>query len=532
MTDLQRAVDQFSNWKWRLSNLYKITDKDGKVVCFEMNWAQERLFNEMHYQNVILKARQLGFTTFLQVFMLDAAVFNSNIRAGTIAHTLTDAQAIFRDKVKFPYENLPDQIKAAVHPTTDSTTELMLSNNSLIRVATSHRSGTLNYLHISEYGKVCAKFPEKAREIRTGALNTVQAGQVVFIESTAEGQEGHFFHICEEAQAQARRATKLTPLDFKFHFYAWHEAPEYRIDPDGVEITDAMARYFAKLKDANGIELDAAQKAWYVKKAATQLGDMKREYPSTAREAFEASVEGAYYGELMEAAETHGRIGDFNAVPAVPVHTSWDIGHHDYTSIWFWQRLHKKVRLIGYYQNSGEGAAHYAEEVQRLYLSNGWVRNRDSLDVFPHDAKVTEWGSSKSRIEQLIALKFKPTIATRMEIDDGINAVRATLPVCEFDAEACSEGIKALKSYRKEWDDERGAWRDKPYHNWASHGASAFKELCIVQREAKAINPEDIPPPKKDLSYSVDPKTGVVSSNMTMNDYIKQLERKAKREKR
>ena len=230
----------------------------------------------------------------------------------------------------------------------------------------------------------------------------------------------------------------------------------------------------------------------------------------------------------MEAAETHGRIGDFKAVPGVPVHTSWDIGHHDYTSIWFWQRLHKKVRLVGYYQNSGEGAAHYAEEVQRLYLSNGWVRNRDSLDVFPHDAKVTEWGSSKSRIEQLIDLKFKPTIATRMEIDDGINAVRATLPVCEFDAEACSEGIKALKSYRKEWDDERGAWRDKPYHNWASHGASAFKELCIVQREVKAVNPEDLPPPKRDLTYAVDPKTGVVSSNMMMNDYIKQLERKAK----
>jgi hypothetical protein len=91
-----------------LNNLYFITDKDGRRVKFEMNWAQERLFNSMHYQNAILKARQLGFTTFIQLFMLDACVFNSNVRAGTIAHNLEDAKAIFRDKVKYPYDSLPD----------------------------------------------------------------------------------------------------------------------------------------------------------------------------------------------------------------------------------------------------------------------------------------------------------------------------------------------------------------------------------------------------------------------------------------
>jgi hypothetical protein len=173
-------------------------------VKFEMNWAQERLFDSMHHQNAIQKARQLGFTTFIQLFMLDACVFNSNVRAGTIAHNLEDAKAIFRDKVKYPYDNLPEQIRAAVAAVSDSASELMLSNNSSLRVATSHRSGTLNCLHISEYGKLRAKYPEKAREVRTGALNTVQAGQVVFVESTAEGQEGHFFQLWNEAQALQR----------------------------------------------------------------------------------------------------------------------------------------------------------------------------------------------------------------------------------------------------------------------------------------------------------------------------------------
>jgi hypothetical protein len=211
------AIDQFSDWRWRLNNLYWIVDKEGRRVQFRMNQAQELLFDEMHHMNVILKARQRGFTTFIQIFMLDACLFNDNVRAGTIAHRLDDAKTIFRDKIKYPYDNLPEGIKQARPIVRDSADELLLSNNSSIRVSASHRSGTLNYLHISEYGKLCAQFPEKAREVRTGALNTVHAGQVVFIESTAEGQEGHFFELCEAARAKQRMGSILTPLDFKFH---------------------------------------------------------------------------------------------------------------------------------------------------------------------------------------------------------------------------------------------------------------------------------------------------------------------------
>lgn len=520
-----QAVDQFSDWRWRLNNLYYITDKDGRRVQFQMNWAQERLFNNMHYMNAILKARQLGFTTFIQLFMLDACLFNSNVRAGTIAHNLSDAQAIFRDKVKYPYDNLPDQLKLGVHPTTDSAAELMLSNNSSIRVGTSLRSGTMQYLHVSEYGKLCAKYPEKAREVRTGALNTVQAKQVVFIESTAEGQEGHFYTICDEAQAHARTGAILTPLDFKFHFYPWWEAPEYRIDPTGVAIPDAMARYFNKLKEANGVALDASQKAWYVKKAATQLGDMKREYPSTPKEAFEASVEGAYYGELLEQAETEGRIGHFPAYPDVPVHTSWDIARGEYTAIWFWQRLSSHVRVVGFFQSCGEGMPYYAQEVQRLYLERKWLR-KDPIDVMPHDARHIEWGSNKSRIEQLMEKGFRPRIASSMSIDDGINAARATIPKCEFDGEACSEGLKSLKAYRKEWDDARAAWKDNPLHNWASHGADSFRYLSIVQRDAPMVEPKV---PVKNQVYMADPVTGTIQSNFTIDEYVRRKERAAKR---
>ena len=333
----QKAVDQFSDVRWRLDNLYSITDKQGAVVPFKMNWAQEALFDEMHYLNLILKARQLGFTTFIQLLMLDACVFNSNIRAGTIAHNLDDAETIFRDKVKFPYDSLPEQIRAANPATQDSAKTLTFANNSSIRVGTSMRSGTLNYLHVSEYGKICAKFPDKAREIRTGALNTIQAGQIACIESTAEGQEGDFFEKCQAAQTKERTKAALTPLDFKFFFFPWWESPEYELASEGVLIEPLYKEYFDALKVENGIKLSPRQKAWYVKKAEQQGDDMKREYPSTPKEAFEASVEGAYYAPQIAKAEVENRITAIPYEPELPVYTAWDLGMSDNMAIWFFQ---------------------------------------------------------------------------------------------------------------------------------------------------------------------------------------------------
>lgn len=516
----RRAADQFSDWRWRLSNLYWIIDKDGKRQRFEMNWAQEALFNQMHYMNVILKARQLGFTTFIQIFMLDATVFNSDIRAGTIAHTLGDAQTIFRDKVKFPYDLLPDGIKSHVPILHDNATELMLGNNSSIRVGTSLRSGTLQYLHVSEYGKLCAKFPEKAREVRTGALNTVQAGQVIFIESTAEGQEGHFYEVCQTAQSKARTGSRLTPLDFKFHFYSWHQHPEYWIDPEGVAISDELARYFVKLEETEGIQLNAGQKAWYAKKAENQLSDMKREYPSTAKEAFEASIEGAYYADQMAAAEYQGRIGKFKAIPGVPVETAWDIGVGDYTSIWLYQRLGERIRFVGYVQNSGEGLPYYVKELK----AKGY---KYDAHYWPHDGVVREWGSGKSRLEQARDLGFAPSIVPRMEIDDGINAVRASFAQFEFDEEDCSEGLKAIRSYRKDWDEERAVWKDKPRHDWASNGADALRTFAGQYK----LMPKADPAPKKPdtLIYEVKPD-GRVMANMSVYELVQAKMRKKARD--
>lgn len=481
-----QVLDSFSDQRWRLNNLYWITDKEGRRVKFELNWAQAELLDQMHFLNLVLKARQLGFTTFIQILMLDVAVFYPDTRAGVIAHTKDDAEAIFRDKIKYPYDNLPEQIKATVPIRRDNTTTLELGNNSIIKVGTSLRSGTLQYLHVSEFGKICAKYPEKAREIITGALNTIQAGQVAFIESTAEGQEGRFYDLCEEAQAKARVGAKLTALDWKFHFFPWWREAAYSIDPTDVPLSPSLERYFAALK-TQGIELTAGQKAWYSKKADVQKEDMKREYPSTPKEAFEAAVEGSYYAEQMARAEADGRVGVVPYEPQIKVETWWDLGMDDCMSIWFVQRHRREIRVIDHYSNSGEGLHHYA----KVLSEKPYVYERH---VGPHDLAVRDLSATdgKSRKEVAEGLGLKPFITVaRTEIADGIDAVRNILARCWFDAVKCADGIRALKNYRREWNEHLGTWTNHPRHDWASHDADAFRT------GAMAPEPVEFEPPMK-----------------------------------
>lgn len=469
---------KLSDQMWRLNNLYIIQDKAGQAVPFRMNWAQEELVREMHFLNIILKARQLGFTTFIDIFILDCCIFNSNTRGGIIAHTRDDAEEIFRTKVKFPYEHLPEGIRGLVRATQDSARQLTFSNGSSVRVGTSMRSGTLNYLHVSEHGKICARYPEKAKEIRTGALNAVEAGQFAFIESTAEGREGDFYKLCETAKAKALSGAALTPLDFKFHFFPWWRNPAYRLDPQGVPIPAPLAAYFADLELAHGVRLDDAQRAWYAKKTETQGEEMKREYPSIPEEAFEAAIEGAYYGMQMARVRKEGRICRVPYEPSIPVNTFWDLGMDDSTTVWFHQRVGKENRFIHYYQNHGEDLPHYVGYLRGL----GYTIWGDHF--LPHDVQVRSLNDRKTRKQVLEENGLRPVIVVPRtdSLGDDIEMVRQALASCWFDEEECSAGINALENYRKEWDEKMGVFKSYPRHDWASHGADGFRPFATAYR--------------------------------------------------
>ena len=438
-----------------------------------MNSLQYFLYREMHTRNLILKARQLGFSTFVQIFILDQCLFHRGVNAGVIAHKLTAATEIFDDKIKFAYDNLPEAIKQRVRADTSNTRELKLSNDSKIVVDVSLRSGTYNLLHISEYGKICAQHPERAREIKTGALNTVDASpeNAVFIESTAEGKSGHFWELC---RANWNRTDELSTLDYKFLFFPWWEAPEYELETK-VFISQEMSEYFIKIKEEQDIRLSNRQKYWYVKKAEEQGDDIKREMPSYKEEAFEQAVLGAWFHKQMAFLEKSDQIGGYPHDPGHVVDTFWDIGHSDFTSIWFYQNIHGRNVFIDYFQYNGELAPFYAKKLQEKQKKHGYVYGKH---YFPHDTGNTTFiGNPRDTLQKL---GVTATVGQRVtEKIDAIDAARIKLPTCFFDKKKTVKGLNALKNYRKKWNTSMGEFSDtQSVHDWASHGSDAFMEFA------------------------------------------------------
>lgn len=471
MEMVEQAETRLNDPFWRINNLYWIIDKNGNKILFQLNWAQKKLYQDMWYNNLILKARQLGISTFVCLLFLDRCLFNSNLHAGIIAHTKEDAEVMFR-RVKFAYDSLPAELKTLRSVNTDNARELQLSNGSTLRVGTSMRSSTLQLLHISEFGKICAKFPDKAREIITGSLNALAPGQYVFVESTAEGREGYFYQMCKEAQAIQDSRKKLSALDFRFHFFPWHAHADYRINPSNVTIPKHYSNYFNTLEGVISTRLDEEQRAWYLKRAITQGDNMKREFPSTPDEAFASSNEGLYYGRQMTEARQQQRIKSIYYDANVPAHTAWDLGYNDSTAIWFFQQCGHEIHLLEYYENSGEPLTHYLQYIKSKPYSYG-------KHLVPHDATVHEYSTGLSRIEVARNHGIHFTVVPDIGINEGIDAARNILNRCWFDEAKCAKGITSLESYKKQWNDRHGCWSSLPLHNFASHGADAFRMLAV-----------------------------------------------------
>lgn len=200
---------------------------------------------------------------------------------------------------------------------------------------------------------------------------------------------------------------------------------------------------------------------------------------------FNAAILGAFYAREMLALRNEGRIDpELEAIADRPVHRAWDIGVRDDTSIWWFQVVGGQVFILDCYTANGVGVDHYAEIIDQRRADHGW---KDGTDFVPHDAKVKEWGTGRTRIETMQALGLNPQIVPMAGLLDGINAVRKTLPMCVFHPRTESTGIAALEQYRREWDDEKKAFKANPLHDFTSHLSDAFRYLSLAW---KLIRPE------------------------------------------
>lgn len=286
----------------------------------------------------------------------------------------------------------------------------------------------LDYLVLDEYADMNpAAWPEVLRP----ALSD-RKGSAVFI-GTPKGRNS-FYDLCENAKGSPE------------WFYDRMKASETGIvDPE--ELEDAKA---SMTKEQFATEFECS---------------------------FDSAVVGSYYGSEIELAYEERRVGVVPHDPALPVTTYWDLGLDDATAVWFVQTLGKEIRVIEAMEWTQTSLTQVASEI----MNKGYTYKDH---VFPHDVRVREMTTGRSREEVMRNILGKLSIAPMLDVEDGINALRTLFSRMWLDETKCRPLIEALKNYRKKWDDKRKVFENRPYHDWSSHFADAGRMLAVTYRES------------------------------------------------
>ena len=207
-----------------------------------------------------------------------------------------------------------------------------------------------------------------------------------------------------------------------------------------------------------------------LKAAKNEMGEDK--YRQEFECSFDAAVEGSYFGQILNELEAKKHMQEIPREELSRTFTAWDLGMGDSTSIWVAQLVGTEVRLLDYYENHGVGLDHYVK----------WIRDNDyekAEHILPHDVRVRELGTGKSRMEMLEEAGLEIKIAPRMSLDDGIQAVRRLLPRCWFNVPKVQNGLNCLRNYRRDYDEKRKIFYERPLHDWSSHGSDSFRYLAL-----------------------------------------------------
>lgn len=231
-------------------------------------------------------------------------------------------------------------------------------------------------------------------------------------------------------------------------------------------------------------KLNWSDNPWFPVELISEREHLKRTDMDAYRHVWEGEckmiVDGAIYKKELELCSDEKRITSIPYDQTLPVTTFWDLGVADSTCIWFAQMVGREIRLIDYYEASGEGLPHYAQILtEKKYIyGKHWA---------PHDIQVRELGSGRSRIETAKQLGITFEICPNIAIEEGIHAARMVLPRCWFDEKKTMRGLDCLRNYRREYNDKLGEFKSSPVHDWASHASDAFRYLSVAIQEAKPV---------------------------------------------
>ena len=396
------------------------------TIPYEPRPLQEKIHNELKRFNVICCHRRFGKTVFAVNHLIMTACEIPNARLAYIAPTYRQGKAVAYDYLKEYTEPLM-KLGGKRHETE---LKVDLWNGSRIQIFGSDNPDALRGLGFD--GVCMDEFalmsPRTWTEVVRPAISD-KLGYVIFI-GTPMGHN-QFWDVYDFA--------KRTGKD-----------------------------WYAQLYRASETEIISAEELESARETMPE-DQFEQEYECS----FQAAVSGAYYGKQIQKAEKENRITEVDYDPNLDVETWWDLGIGDSTSIWFAQRTGEEVRLIDYYETSGESLGHYATVLR----DKGYNYGRH---IGPHDITTRELGTGKSRLEVAYDLGLDFEVCPRLEVDHGIEAVRNNLDNCWFDKNRCKYGIDCLRQYRKQFDDRMQTFKNKPLHDWSSHAADAFRYGCVV----------------------------------------------------
>lgn len=512
---------------WRLKNLYTIRNADGVLEKFRPNDAQRQFYNRRWFCNHILKARKLGFSTFICLMYLDDLLFTSTgLSAGIIDYTMDDAEMKLAI-MGLSFENMdngdlhPDTwrigavIKKSVPLVSEAAKKLVWGNGSMAKCGTSLRGSTPQRLEISELGKTAIWAPKKAVEIVNGAFNAMTPGNIRNIESTHEGARAgvHFrlLNACMKLDPD-----NLTKIQSRFHFFPWYQDPRYCLPVGNHRLRPEIVKYFDRMLADHGLRFTPEQMLWYDHKQLEQGHGMKKEFPTTPGEAFEAIAEGAIYGTQMADLRAKGRIIDFGLEARLPMFTFWDIGLSDYTAVWLIQPVDRSFLVLDWFEAEGRPGSSMPD--QMLLWERKWNKPI-AAHFLPHDAETRDRGSGKSYVTELregglVNIRVVPRTP---DVWLGIGYVRDVLPHCYFQKTFCDttrnadgtphepddsqedfpSGVACLEGYSKDVGAAAGMrLREMPKHDLFSHSADAFRTFAEANRRGLIAVASDARPEK------------------------------------
>ena len=469
---------------WRLNHLYTIVDKWGQRLPFKMRLAQHKVYAETlrHPRILILKSRQQGISTLWLVSYFDDALFNKDFKVGLMAQGLDETTTLL-ERTKILWDELDNDVKqfiGTINGSTfpisinkDNTKEFSFTNGSTLFVRTSFRSTTLQRLHISEFGKIANKYPDKAKETRTGTLQALAPGNTGVIESTAEGAND-FKRMWDTAVAL--RAEDRTLKDFAAVFLSWLDDPDCVLETDQY-ISPEHESYFAKLEAETGKSISKEQKNFWIAQYRELGDDIYQEYPATPAEAFTVTRDGAYYARQYIQYVLQGidrkRKGLYD--PNLDVQVSIDLGMNDTMALTFFQTYEEQFRIIFSYKNNSEDIGHYCDVMKEL--SNKYGFNITHV-ILPPDAEVRELNDKMTRADKFrkeLGRNVDFTILEKSLRADGIDAVRRMIKNLYIDSEHCDYVEQCFLNYRKKWDEKLQVWLREPLHDEYSNGADSIR---------------------------------------------------------